>query len=312
MLTVQNVHKKMGKTNVLTNVSFEVVPGEIFGFLGPNGAGKTTTIRIITGLMPATHGTVTVDGFDVATERQQALSRIGAIVENPAFYPYLTGRENLIHAMNLIPGIKKVDLNALGALVGLETKLDLKVKQYSLGMKQRLGIARALLHNPKVLILDEPTNGLDPAGIADLRQYLRHLADHRGIAILISSHLLSEMEMITDRFAIIDQGQIKSVQGGDGELQTESVILCKVDRAHMNDALDVAALAFDDVKIVQQSAETFIVPRPESDIPHLLKQLVDRGLSVYQIGMKHETLEEQFLKVTKKEGGTNNAFITSQ
>ncbi|WP_276692001.1 ATP-binding cassette domain-containing protein [Exiguobacterium chiriqhucha] len=136
MLSVQNVHKKMGQTNVLTNVSFDVTPGEIFGFLGPNGAGKTTTIRIITGLMPATHGTVTVDGFDVSTDRQQALSRIGAIVENPAFYPYLTGRENLIHAMNLIPGLKKVDLNALGALVGLETKLDMKVKQYSLGMDE--------------------------------------------------------------------------------------------------------------------------------------------------------------------------------
>ena len=310
MLSVQNVHKKMGKTTVLTNVSFEVVPGEIFGFLGPNGAGKTTTIRIITGLMPATHGKVTVDGFDVATDRQEALSRIGAIVENPAFYPYLTGRENLIHAQNLIPHIKNVDLNALGALVGLDGKLDMKVKQYSLGMKQRLGIARALLHNPKVLILDEPTNGLDPAGIADLRNYLRHLADHRGIAILISSHLLSEMELITDRFAIIDQGQIKSVQ--DGESRLESVILCKVDRSQMNEALDVAALAFDDVKIIQQSAETFVVPRPESDIPRLIKQLVDRDIQIYQIGMKHESLEEQFLKLTKKEGGFNNAFITQQ
>lgn len=310
MLTVQNVHKKMGKTNVLTNVSFEVTPGEIFGFLGPNGAGKTTTIRIITGLMPATHGTVTVDGFDVATKRQEALSRIGAIVENPAFYPYLTGRENLIHAMNLIPKLKKVDLNALGALVGLESKLDMKVKQYSLGMKQRLGIARALLHNPKVLILDEPTNGLDPAGIADLRKYLRHLADHRGIAILISSHLLSEMEMITDRFAIIDQGQIKSVQ--DGTTQEEGVILCKVDRNQMNQALDVVALMFDDVKIIQLSAETFVIPRPENEIPAVLKRLVESDISIFQIGMKYETLEDQFLKVTKKEGGTNNAFITNK
>lgn len=310
MLSVQNVHKKMGQTNVLTNVSFEVTPGEIFGFLGPNGAGKTTTIRIITGLMPASHGKVTVDGFDVSTDRQEALSRIGAIVENPAFYPYLTGRENLIHAKNLIPNLKKVDLNALGALVGLESKLDMKVKQYSLGMKQRLGIARALLHNPKVLILDEPTNGLDPAGIADLRNYLRHLAEHRGIAILISSHLLSEMELITDRFAIIDHGQIKSVQ--DGTTREEGVILCKVSPEQMNEALEVTALAFDDVKIVQQSAETFLVPRPESDIPVLLKRLINQDINVFQIGMKYETLEDQFLKVTKKEGGTNNAFITSQ
>ncbi|WP_214890281.1 ABC transporter ATP-binding protein [Exiguobacterium sp. s142] len=310
MLSVQNVHKKLGQTNVLTNVSFEVTPGEIFGFLGPNGAGKTTTIRIITGLMPATHGTVTVDGFDVSTDRQEALSRIGAIVENPAFYPYLTGRENLIHAKNLIPNLKKVDLNALGALVGLESKLDMKVKQYSLGMKQRLGIARALLHNPKVLILDEPTNGLDPAGIADLRNYLRHLAEHRGIAILISSHLLSEMELITDRFAIIDHGQIKSVQ--DGTTREEGVILCKVSREQMNEALDAAAMLFDDVKIVQQSAETFLVPRPETDIPVLLKRLINQDINVFQIGMKYETLEDQFLKVTKKEGGTNNAFITSQ
>ncbi|OGX78338.1 ABC transporter [Exiguobacterium sp. SH31] len=310
MLSVQNVHKKLGQTNVLTNVSFEVTPGEIFGFLGPNGAGKTTTIRIITGLMPATHGSVTVDGFDVSTDRQEALSRIGAIVENPAFYPYLTGRENLIHAKNLIPNLKKVDLNALGALVGLESKLDMKVKQYSLGMKQRLGIARALLHNPKVLILDEPTNGLDPAGIADLRNYLRHLAEHRGIAILISSHLLSEMELITDRFAIIDHGQIKSVQ--DGTTREEGVILCKVSREQMNEALDVAAMLFDDVKIVQQSAETFLVPRPETDIPVLLKRLINQDINVFQIGMKYETLEDQFLKVTKKEGGTNNAFITSQ
>lgn len=201
-------------------------------------------------------------------------------------------------------------MNALGALVGLDGKLDMKVKQYSLGMKQRLGIARALLHNPKVLILDEPTNGLDPAGIADLRNYLRHLADHRGIAILISSHLLSEMELITDRFAIIDQGQIKSVE--DGRTKADSVILCKVAKEQMNEALDVAALAFDDVKIVQESAESFIVPRQETDIPVLLKQLIERDIAVYQIGMKHESLEEQFLKLTKKEGGTNNAFITQQ
>lgn len=296
MLKIERVSKRLGKEQILKDVTFEVAPGEVFGFLGPNGAGKTTTIRIITGLLEQDSGTVTVNGYDVVTERSKALTQIGAIVENPAFYPYLTGRQNLVHAKNLIPGMKEPDYDALARLVGLEGKLGKKVGEYSLGMKQRLGIARALLHEPKVLILDEPTNGLDPSGIAELREYLRNMASEQGIAILISSHMLSEMEQISDRYAIIDHGVIKSVESVRNDAGARISI-----RVAPDTTAEVLEMLLRANYQAQSVANSILIDAPEGSCPDIARR-VTAIADLFELGIKRMTLEEQFMQVTKKEG----------
>ncbi|MGA9233093.1 MAG: ABC transporter ATP-binding protein [Exiguobacterium oxidotolerans] len=299
MLKIEHISKRLGKEQILKDVSFEVAPGEVFGFLGPNGAGKTTTIRIITGLLEQDEGKVTVNGHDVVEERSKALTQIGAIVENPAFYPYMTGKQNLVHAKNLIPGLGEVDYEALSRLVGLEGKLSKKVGEYSLGMKQRLGIARALLHNPRVLILDEPTNGLDPAGIAELREYLRAMARDQQIAILISSHMLGEMEQISDRYAIIDQGVIKSVESVRNE--TGSKILLRVATEETEDVLEALKAANYQADLWN---DRIVVTAPETACPAIARLVVPIA-DLHELTIKRMTLEEQFLQVTKKEGDSH-------
>ncbi|WP_214765516.1 MULTISPECIES: ABC transporter ATP-binding protein [unclassified Exiguobacterium] len=299
MLKIEHISKRLGKEQILKDVSFEVAPGEVFGFLGPNGAGKTTTIRIITGLLEQDEGKVTVNGHDVVEERSKALTQIGAIVENPAFYPYMTGKQNLVHAKNLIPGLGEVDYEALSRLVGLEGKLSKKVGEYSLGMKQRLGIARALLHNPRVLILDEPTNGLDPAGIAELREYLRAMARDQQIAILISSHMLGEMEQISDRYAIIDQGVIKSVESVRNE--TGSKILLRVATEETEDVLEALKAANYQADLWN---DRIVVTAPETSCPAIARLVVPIA-DLHELTIKRMTLEEQFLQVTKKEGDSH-------
>jgi len=227
------------------------------------------------------------------------LTQIGAIVENPAFYPYLTGKQNLVHAKNLIPGLGQVDYDALARLVGLEGKLSKKVGEYSLGMKQRLGIARALLHNPRVLILDEPTNGLDPSGIAELREYLRQMAREQDIAILISSHMLSEMEQISDRYAIIDQGVIKSVESVRNE--TGAKIALRVNAEAMTDVLDALRVANYPSEVLENK---IIITAPESECPAIARLVVPIA-DLHELTVKRLTLEEQFLQVTKKEGDSH-------
>lgn len=180
----------------------------MYGFLGPNGSGKTTTIRMMTGLISMTEGDITICGHSIRMEREKALEQIGAIVENPELYDYMTGMQNLKHFANMaITPISKERIAEIVKLVELEHAIHKKVKTYSLGMKQRLGIAQALLHQPKILILDEPTNGLDPAGIRQIRDYLQRLAKEENIAVIVSSHLLSEIELMCDRVVIIKQGE---------------------------------------------------------------------------------------------------------
>ena len=206
-LTAEHLSKRYGSRVAVADVSFTVRRGEVFGLLGPNGAGKTTTIRMLVGLVRPTSGSVAVGGHDLATEREGALGRLGCIVESPDFYDYLTGRENLDHFARMLgpPALARVD--ELADLVRLRERLGDRVGAYSLGMRQRLGIAQALLGAPDLLVLDEPANGLDPAGIYDLRALLRSLADERGLGVFVSSHLLGEVEKVCDRIAIVHRGR---------------------------------------------------------------------------------------------------------
>src|SRR5690606_40126031 len=208
VLQLDKVTKKIGKQTIVDQLSFEVKKGEIVGLLGPNGAGKTTTIRMIVGLIGMTSGEVLINGQSIRSSFSKAIARVGAIVENPEFYSYMTGWDNLKQYQRMIPSITVERMKQVVDVVGLTDAMNKKVKSYSLGMRQRLGVAQALLHSPSILILDEPTNGLDPAGIREVRDYVRKLAREEGLSVIVSSHLLSEMEMMCDRIAIIQNGEL--------------------------------------------------------------------------------------------------------
>ncbi|HEX7706999.1 MAG TPA: ABC transporter ATP-binding protein, partial [Thermoanaerobaculia bacterium] len=201
-LSASHLTKVIGPRTIVDDVSFELRPGEVFGFLGPNGAGKTTTIRMLVGLIRPTKGEVTICGYDIRRDFEAAMRCVGCIVETPDLYRFMTGRENLEHFARML-GVAATEIERVAALVNLSHRLEQRVGTYSLGMRQRLGIAQAMLGSPKVLILDEPANGLDPAGIREIRELLRRLAGERELAVFVSSHLLAEIELMCDRVAII-------------------------------------------------------------------------------------------------------------
>jgi ABC-2 type transport system ATP-binding protein len=208
VVQVNHVTKRVGGRTIVDGISFDLYPGEVFGLLGPNGAGKTTTIRMMTGLVGITDGDVQIRGNSVKKQFREAVRHIGAIVENPEMYAYLTGYRNLMQYARMAADCGKERIDETVRLVGLDRRIHDRVKTYSLGMRQRLGVAQALLHHPSVLILDEPTNGLDPAGIRDMRRLLRQMAEERQLAVLVSSHMLSEMELLCDRFGVVQEGRL--------------------------------------------------------------------------------------------------------
>lgn len=211
ILQVKNLSKTFGKHIVVDDVSFDIQEGEIFGFLGPNGAGKSTTIKMICGLIKPTKGDIFINSFNIKDNKKEALKSVGAIIETPGLYTYMTGRQNLMQLARLYK-VDKALITEIIKLTGLESRIDDLVKKYSLGMKQRLGLGLALLSNPKLLILDEPTNGLDPNGIIEFRQLIKNLSSKYGTTILISSHILSEIQKICDRVAFINNGKIQMVK----------------------------------------------------------------------------------------------------
>lgn len=207
ILSVKNLNKSFGSRSVIRNVSFDVYGGEIFGFLGPNGAGKTTTIKMIMGFLFPDSGEISICNMNLKKQYEKAMNLVGGIVENPEMYKEMTGYENLRMYARLHDGVTEARIQEVVALVGMQNRAGEKLKKYSLGMKQRIGLAQAIVHKPKLLILDEPTNGLDPAGIKELRDILKKLAHEENIAVFVSSHMLAEMELMCDRVAIIDRGQ---------------------------------------------------------------------------------------------------------
>lgn len=208
ILKCENLCKHFGKKQILDNVSLEVKQGDILGFIGPNGAGKTTTIKLILGLQSIDSGAVKINGYDIQKEFEKAIEKVGTIVENPDLYMYLSGYDNLKLISNMYKNIDKKRIDEVVKLVKLEQRINDKVSKYSLGMRQRLGIAQALLHKPNLLILDEPTNGLDPEGIKELRELIKDLAEKENMAIVISSHNLSELESFCNKVTIIKNGKI--------------------------------------------------------------------------------------------------------
>jgi len=303
VLELKNVTKVMGNRKIVDSISFAINSGEIFGFLGPNGAGKTTTIKMITGLLKIDEGDILISDNDVKKNFEKALSQVGGIIENPEMYGYLTGRTNLEIYGRMHGNISKERIDEVIKLVKLENRIDDKVKKYSLGMRQRLGVAQALLHNPKLLILDEPTNGLDPMGIKELRDTLRHLAEKDGLAVLVSSHLLSEMELMCDRVGIIDNGKIIDIKTlKDIKKQDmKSLITYEVEVSNFNLARKI--IENDYKKISEEITVDFkgnkiLISCCRDEIANVNKALIVENILVYTITPINNTLEDEFMKVT--------------
>lgn len=299
IISLRNVTKRVGKTTIIDNLTFDVPQGEIFGFLGPNGAGKTTTIRMIVGLMSITKGQIFIKGKNIKTDFEQAIRHIGAIVESPEMYKYLSGYHNLVHYARMVPGVTKERIDEVVSLVKLENRIHDKVKKYSLGMRQRLGVAQALLHRPSLLILDEPTNGLDPAGIRELRDYLRHLARTEGITVVVSSHLLSEMELMCDRVAILQRGKLVNVMPIEQITQGNEQAQTYVIQAQPQEQALETIREMDGVQAVNITEKGFIEVITEHErIPDILEGLMHNRVRIYGVQMISQSLEERFLEIT--------------
>ena len=291
ILKCENLCKSFGKKQILKNISLEVKQGDILGFIGPNGAGKTTTIKLILGLQSIDSGTVEINGYDIKKSFEKAISGVGTIVENPDLYMYLTGYENLKLIKNVYKNVDENRINEVVKLVKLEQRINDKVSKYSLGMRQRLGIAQAILHKPNLLILDEPTNGLDPEGIKELRDLLKNLAKKEKMGIVISSHNLAELESFCNKVTIIKNGEIVETSSINEVKKVEQSYIIEV-----NNITDLdKVLSFPIEKINETIFKLHI---NKDEVPQVIKKLVEANKKVYSVKEETLTLEDAFLKKT--------------
>lgn len=292
-LSVNQLKKTIGKKEIIKGITFELHEGEVFGFLGPNGAGKTTTIRMLVGLIKPTSGSIHICGYNIQKDFSAALKNLGCIVENPELYPFLSGWNNLLHFSRMLDGIGEERMKEVTELVGLTGRIHDKVKTYSLGMRQRLGIAQALLGNPKVLILDEPTNGLDPEGIREMRQFIRYLAKDKGMSVFVSSHLLSEIQLLCDRVAILTKGRIIKTATVQSLLSNRERVEWNFHPFEKGKQL-LASLT----EIEETKAGKILTEFAEDKIAEWNKQLVEAGIRVTEMNRKLPVLEDLFLELT--------------
>lgn len=302
-LQIKGLCKMFGHVPIIKNVSFDVYPGEVFGFLGPNGAGKTTTIKMVMGFLTPDKGDIIINGTDIKDDYETAMSNLGGIVENPEMYRDLTGRTNLKMYARLHDGVTDERVNEVISLVGMTQRIDEKIKSYSLGMKQRVGLAQAILHKPRVLILDEPTNGLDPAGIKELRDILCHLAHNDGVAVIISSHLLSEMELMCDRVGIISNGTMLGVKPIKDLLEHANGGTVSF-RFLTNDIdLSLSILSGKFSKAITNVTSGYLdLNIPFECVPLVNRKLVSGGVSIYGITQNTASLEEAFMNIVQRGG----------
>ena len=295
-IELKKITKFIGKKKVIDNVSMEIKQGEIFGLLGPNGAGKTTIMRIITGLIKQNEGVVYINGLDLAKDHEGALTNIGAIIESPDLYKHLSGKMNLKIMANMSRDIDEKQIEEIIEFVGLKDRIKDKVSKYSLGMRQRLGIAAALISNPKVLILDEPLNGLDPDGVKEMRETFIELARKQNVCIILSSHILSEMEQVCDRFAIIDKGvliETKNLSETNEEtvLKFSFELLEEVESERIVQALKA-------IEMIPESVlgKEFTLVGERIQISQAVRCLVNSGLDLVSVIPHKKSLEDYFIK----------------
>lgn len=288
-----DLYKKFGKKEILKGISLEANEGDILGFIGPNGAGKTTTIKLILGLQSITSGSVKINGFDIQKDFTKAIQKVGTIVENPDLYMYMSGYENLKMISNLYSGITKERIDEVIKFVGLENRIKDKVSKYSLGMRQRLGIAQAILHKPNLLVLDEPTNGLDPEGIKQIKDLIVKLAKEENMAVLISSHNLLELESFCTKITIIKNGEIVETSTIEEakKVNKDSIYHLVVDKT--TEVLNIL-----ENKIEKLDDENIQVYAKKEEIPEIIEKLVTSGVKIYSVYPEEMSLEDAFLKKT--------------
>lgn len=291
VLKCENLCKKFGKKQILKNVSLELKQGDILGFIGPNGAGKTTTIKLILGLQSIDSGSVTIKGYNIQKEFEKAIVNVGTIVENPDLYMYMTGYQNLKLIKNMYKNVDDKRIDEVVKLVGLEQRINDKVSKYSLGMRQRLGIAQAILHKPEVLILDEPTNGLDPEGIKELRDLLKELAQKENMGILISSHNLAELESFCNKITIIKNGEVVETSEINKVKKVEESYIIEVN--NLDSIEEIIG-----IKIEKINENKFRINVGKEQIPEIVKKLVKAKKEIYLVVEETLSLEDAFLKKT--------------
>lgn len=287
VLEVKNINKFFGKKQILKDISFDIEEGEILGFVGPNGSGKTTTIKIILGLQKASSGEVYINGDNIKENFENAIRKVGAIVESPDMYMYLSGLDNLKLVANYY-NISHDKIDSIVEFVGLKDRIKDTVSKYSLGMRQRLGIAQAILNKPNLLIVDEPTNGLDPSGIIEFRKMLKELAKKEKMSIFISSHNLAEIENICDKVLLINEGEIVSL-----------------DVLHEKNDKDKYKLELNSTKKLENKENIEIVDEnfinyygEKEDIAKFIEFLVSKKIKIYSVVKDKESLEDIFIKKT--------------
>ncbi|GKV64043.1 MULTISPECIES: ABC transporter ATP-binding protein [unclassified Sporosarcina] len=291
IVELQNLTKVIGNKKIIDNVSLSLYPGQITGFLGPNGAGKTTTIRMMVGLMKRTSGEILIDGKPLSEDFEEGLAKVGVIVENPEMYKFMSGYKNLLHFARMQKNISKERIDEVVRQVGLEQRIHEKVSTYSLGMRQRLGLAQALLHRPKFLILDEPTNGLDPAGIREFREHLRVIAETEGVSVFVSSHMLSEIELMCDRIAVIQNGRLVDIRDMSVSVQSHYYL-------ELSPAEKAKELLISKGFTVESLPVGLVMPAEKSQVPSIIQLLTANEIEVFAVQPHRKTLEDQFLEMT--------------
>lgn len=299
VLQIKNLQKGFKDTQVVNLSSLSVQQGEIYGFLGPNGAGKTTTMKMILSLISRTAGEIEVFGQSIGTDKQY-LNQIGSMIEEPSYYPNLTGYENLLVFQKIL-GFDKKNIQETLKIVGLDQPKNKKklVKDYSLGMKQRLALAFALVKKPRLLILDEPTNGLDPAGIHEIRELIIKLAKEQGITVFISTHILSEVEHIADRVGIINHGQLV-YEGEIRKIQSNKWLEVRGDFRGRREAVSQVLFGYPCKMLEIQEDKLKLTNLADQQISSLLRDLIVEKVPIYEVKQEQETLESIFLNLTKE------------
>lgn len=293
VLQVEHISKEIKGKKIVDDFSLFMKEGEIVGLVGPNGAGKTTIMRMIVGLIRATTGEVVIDGYSLKNDFINAIKRVGAVIETPEMYPYLTGYENLLLLNRINQKNNRKEIDEIVKLVQLEKNIHNKVKTYSLGMRQRLGVAQALVHAPQLVILDEPMNGLDPVGVKQLRDYLIYIAKEKKVAVMVSSHILSEIEMMCDKVIMISEG--KELLDAFHE-KTDKFIY----RVKINKLENIDKIISQQIISINDKDSSFKIELKEKEVPDCIKKIVRADVDIYAFEKYNEKLEDKFINVIER------------
>ena len=309
ILELNNLTKSFGKRRIIDGISLKINSGEVVGFLGPNGSGKTTTIKLITGLLFPDSGDVKICGYDLKSNFEEAVANLGAIVENPDMYKQFSGRRNLEMAARIHGGISGSRIEEVIDIVGLRARIDDKVKKYSLGMKQRLGVALAILNKPRLLIFDEPTNGLDPKGIKEFREIVKNAAHKDGAAVFVSSHMMSEMQLMCDRVAIVEHGRLIGMEDVAAVVDGAESTYYKIIVSDAVAAENIINVDFGNVikevsgsPIANGSAASITFAVTVDGVPGLVRRLTESGVGIYAVQPVGSSLEDAFINITGGSG----------